>query len=171
MRPEGQVKFSIILKHRKNLSVCQRQWSNISNLIWWERIIESSHELNPDFLFSLTRGQLLVKIAKGEIDAVAYVKKELINRGTGKKGKWAGFPEAARQWLMPVKKPIVFDSAYVLDAWKEETTLGFIEYIKLKNGVLVTVTENGISVYDAADLEVPGSAVEFKNISTREKPE
>src|SRR5436853_3967273 len=125
-------------------------------------------ELNPDFIFSLTRGELLVKIAKGELDATTYAKKELINRGTGSNGKWSGFPEAARQWLASKKKPIVFDSAFVLDAWKEKTASGFIDYIKIKNGVLITITEVAISVYDADDLEVPGSTVVLRNIMTRE---
>lgn len=89
----------------------------------------------------------------------------------GTNGKWAGFPEAARQWLVPKKKPIVFDSAFVLDVWKEKTASGFIDYIKLKNGVLITVKEIGISVYDADDLVVPGSTVEFRNITTRQKQE
>ena len=105
-------------------------------------------ELNPDFIFSLTKGELLLKIAKGEIDAVAYAKKELINRGTGTNGKWAGFPEAAKQWMTPKKKPILFNSAFVLDAWKEKTSNGFIDYIKIKNGVLITIDQHYLGSAD-----------------------
>ena len=43
------------------------------------------------------------------------------------------------------------------------------DYIKLANGVLITITENGISIYDSDDLEVTDSAVAFRNITTREK--
>ena len=124
-------------------------------------------ELNPDFIFSLTRGELLVKIAKGEIDAIAYAKKELINRGTGTNGKWAGFPEAARQWLSPKKKQLVFDAAFVLDAWKEKTEEGFIDYIKIKNGLLITIDQHYLKVFDADDFEVKKARIEFEVIITR----
>lgn len=124
-------------------------------------------ELNPDFIFSLTRGELLVKIAKGEIDIITYAKKELINRGTGTNGKWAGFSAAARQWLSPKKKPIVFESVYVIDAWTEKTASGFIDYIKIKNGVLITIDQQYLKVFDSDDLEVKKARVEFEEIITR----
>ena len=68
---------------------------------------------------------------------------------------------------------INFNASHVLDAWTEvivkndcETN---IDYIKLCNGVLVTVTKDTVRIFDADDLEVPGSAVVFRNITTREK--
>ena len=68
---------------------------------------------------------------------------------------------------------INFNASHVLDAWTEKITKSNceskIDYLKLCNGVLITVTEKSISIYDADDLEVPGSAVEFRNITTREK--
>ena len=70
-------------------------------------------------------------------------------------------------------RTINFSSSFVLDAWTESIMKNNcetrIDYIKLDNGVLITITENAISVYDADDLEVPGSAVAFRNITTREK--
>ena len=110
---------------------------------------------------------MLLKIAKGEIDAVAYAKKELINRGTGRDGKWAGFSEAARQWINPKKKTLVFDAAFVLDAWTEKTANGFLDYIKIKNGVLITIDKEFLKVFDSDDLEVKQARVEFEEIITR----
>ena len=124
-------------------------------------------ELNPDFIFSMTRGELLVKIAKGEIDAVAFAKKELINRGTGTNGKWAGFSEAARQLLIPKKKQLVFDAVFILDVWKEKIADGSIDYIKIKNGVLITIDQQFLKVFDADDPEVKKARVEFEKIITR----
>ena len=70
-------------------------------------------------------------------------------------------------------RTINFSSSFVIDAWTEVITKNNcatkIDYIKLDNGVLLTVTENAISIYDADDLEVPGSAVAFRNITTRKK--
>ncbi len=68
-------------------------------------------------------------------------------------------------------RTIRFSTSHVLDAWteqihKEESDFN-IDYIKLENGILVTITENGISVYDADDLEVVGSCVSFNAIKTR----
>ena len=70
-------------------------------------------------------------------------------------------------------RTINFNASFVLDAWTEvilkndyETK---IDYIKLDNGVLITVTEDAVRIFDADDLEVPGSAVAFRNFTTREK--
>jgi len=48
-------------------------------------------DLNPDFIFSLTFTELVVKIAKGEINAQDIAKRELENRGLDIEGKWVGF--------------------------------------------------------------------------------
>ena len=68
---------------------------------------------------------------------------------------------------------INFNASFVLDAWTESITKNNCEisfdYIKLCNGVLILITDEAITVYDADDLEVPGSAVVFRNITTREK--
>ncbi|MBS33960.1 MAG: hypothetical protein CMO68_06085 [Verrucomicrobiales bacterium] len=48
-------------------------------------------ELNPAFLFSITATELLIKIAKGEIDANQLARKELENRGLSHDGVWVGF--------------------------------------------------------------------------------
>jgi len=68
---------------------------------------------------------------------------------------------------------IQFLSAYVIDAWTEKVPANQPEeqtdYIKLKNGTLITISGLRIRFFDADDLEVPGSVVEFKNIVTRNK--
>lgn len=57
---------------------------------------------NPRFLFTMTFTTLLLQIAEGKIDARELAKKELANRGLGKKGEWVGFDKAAE--LHQVKK-------------------------------------------------------------------
>ena len=54
-------------------------------------------EENPDFLFSTTWNSLLVKIAKGQVDAEFYARKELANRGLDLNGNWIGFEAAAKE--------------------------------------------------------------------------
>ena len=70
-------------------------------------------------------------------------------------------------------RTINFSSSFVIDAWTESITKNNCEisfdYIKLCNGAMILVTDDAITIYDADDLEVPGSAVAFKNITTREK--
>lgn len=70
-------------------------------------------------------------------------------------------------------RAIVFNASHVIDAWTEvviKNNLEFkIDYIRVANGVVLTITDNGISVYDADDLEVEGGTIVFKNITTREE--
>lgn len=47
-------------------------------------------ESNPEFIFSLTKIDLLVKIVSGEIDIKLLAELELKNRGFDYKGKWVG---------------------------------------------------------------------------------
>lgn len=129
-------------------------------------------EDNPQFIFSLTNTKLLMQIANDKLDSADLAKKELINRGIGKSGMWSGFSDATKQWSVQEKPPIKFVSQNVLDAWSESVKNSdqeqSFDYIKLKNGVMITVTEKQIRVFDSDDLEVPGSEVEFKNITIRE---
>ena len=127
---------------------------------------------NPQFIFTTTNTELLIQIANDKLDAAHLAKNELINRGIGKSGTWSGFTEAAKQWLAQEKPSIKFTALNVLDAWSESVKNKGIEnkidYIKLKNGVMITITEARIRVFDADDLEISGSTVEFKNITIRE---
>jgi hypothetical protein len=123
-------------------------------------------ELNPDFLFNLINTEILIRIARGEVDANALAIKQLIDRGIGKNGNWIGFPQAAREWYLPDRKPIQFYTTYVRDAWTERTVNGFIDYIKLKNFVLITIDRDKLSMFDADDLEVKKSRVNFGEITT-----
>ena len=52
---------------------------------------ELHEELNPEYLFSTTWTDLICKIARGEVNAQEYAKKELENRGLDINGKWIGF--------------------------------------------------------------------------------
>ncbi|TAH40112.1 MAG: hypothetical protein EYC69_11935 [Bacteroidetes bacterium] len=128
-------------------------------------------EENPIYIFSLTNTELLLQIANDKLDAVYLAKKELINRGIGGDGKWAGFTEAAKQWLVQEKPSIKFIALNVLDAWSESMNNNSLEnkidYIKLKNGVMISITQLRIRIFDADDLEIPSSTVEFKNITIR----
>lgn len=131
-------------------------------------------EDNPQFLFSLTNTKLLMQIANGELDSVQLAKETLANRGIGKSGVWSGFSEAAKQWSVQVKPPIKFVSQNVLDAWSEIISHNNherkIDYIKLKNGIMITITQNRIRIFDADDVAVKGSEINFRNITTR-KPD
>jgi len=49
---------------------------------------------NPDFMFNGVWTTLLSQIAKGEIDANFYARKELANRGLDLNGNWIGFKAA-----------------------------------------------------------------------------
>lgn len=51
----------------------------------------TSDDLNPDFLFSTTFTDLLVRIAKGEVDCQRLARITLANRGLDINGKWVGF--------------------------------------------------------------------------------
>lgn len=42
--------------------------------------------------------ELLLAMAKGEVDMEAIASRLVAERGLDKEGKWVGFPEAARLW-------------------------------------------------------------------------
>lgn len=52
--------------------------------------------MNPAFLFSTTRTDLLLAAERGLIDIVKLARKELANRGLDADGNWIGFDEARR---------------------------------------------------------------------------
>ena len=72
-------------------------------------------------------------------------------------------------------RTINFSTSFVIDAWSETITKNNseyrIDYIKLNNGVLITIDESSISIFDSDDLEVEGGVVAFKNITTRGIPD
>ena len=74
------------------------------------------------------------------MDATLLAIKQLIDRGIGTNGKWIVFPQAAKEWYVPTTKPIQFYTVFVRDAWTEKTDNGSVDYIKTKNGVLITMT-------------------------------
>ena len=53
---------------------------------------------NPKFIFALTDTDLLLDIAKDQLNPVELAKQELANRGLGSNGEWMGFPEAKKFW-------------------------------------------------------------------------
>lgn len=52
---------------------------------------ELPDELNPIFLFNLTRTELLVQIVSGKLDAVELARRQLRNRGLDNQDNWVGF--------------------------------------------------------------------------------
>lgn len=48
-------------------------------------------DLNPIFLYSTTRTELLVAVMSGEIDPVKLAEQELRKRGLDDNGRWIGF--------------------------------------------------------------------------------
>ena len=57
---------------------------------------EMHDEENPAYLYSTVWTSLLVKIARGEVDANYMAKVELANRGLDDHGVWVGFAKAKR---------------------------------------------------------------------------
>ena len=57
---------------------------------------ELHDEENPAYLYSTVWTSLLVKIARGEVDANYMAKVELANRGLDDHGVWVGFAKAKR---------------------------------------------------------------------------
>jgi hypothetical protein len=57
---------------------------------------DMNDELNPRLMFQTIATELLVKIARGEINPVELAKQTLADRGQDiRTGKWVGFPAAA----------------------------------------------------------------------------
>jgi hypothetical protein len=129
-------------------------------------------EQNPDYIFSLTTTLLLLRIARGELNANDYVRKELVNRGIGRHGLWVGFPEAARQWLRSnvkknQKKLLQLEMTHILDGWIVKSSDGLIDYLKLKNGLLVTIDNESLKIFDLDFIEVSHARVVFKKLITK----
>ena len=59
---------------------------------------EMRDEDNPKFMFQTFNTKLLMKIAKGMLDTQKIAQKTLADEGIGKKGKWVGFDQAAKEW-------------------------------------------------------------------------
>ena len=57
---------------------------------------EIPDELNPDLMLNTIASELLIKIAKGEIDIQKLVRKQLSDRGTDDQRNWRG-PDKARK--------------------------------------------------------------------------
>jgi hypothetical protein len=53
---------------------------------------------NPAYMFSSTYTDLLVAAANGQVDLLAFAKRELANRGLDQNGQWVGFDNAAKIW-------------------------------------------------------------------------
>lgn len=63
-------------------------------------------DLNPVYLFSTTKTQLLVKLVKGDVNALDLVRYELAERGLDMEGKWIGF-EAAKKFITGQERKLV----------------------------------------------------------------
>lgn len=61
-------------------------------------IDEIPDELNPELMFNMTASELLIKVAKGEIDIQKLVRKQLSDRGIDDQRNWIGFDKAKQYW-------------------------------------------------------------------------
>ena len=59
---------------------------------------EIPDELNPELMLNMTASELLIKIAKGEIDIQKLVRKQLAARGIDDQRNWIGFDKAKQYW-------------------------------------------------------------------------
>ena len=66
---------------------------------------EIPDELNPDLMLNTIASELLIKIAKGEIDIQKLVRKQLSDRGIDDQRTWRG-PYKARKYLEKYKRPV-----------------------------------------------------------------
>ena len=55
-------------------------------------------EQNPNFIFSTTNTELLLKVVNRDVDIIEIAKKELADRGMGRHGQWIGFSDAKEYW-------------------------------------------------------------------------
>lgn len=63
-------------------------------------------ELNPELMLNGIASELLIKVAKGEIDIQKLVRQQLANRGIDDRRNWIGPDRASKYWVkynMPVK--------------------------------------------------------------------
>lgn len=63
-----------------------------------KEINEIPDEVNPELMLNMTASELLIKVAKGEIDIQKLVRKELANRGIDDQRSWIGFDKAKQYW-------------------------------------------------------------------------
>ena len=59
---------------------------------------EMKDEDNPKYMFQTFNTKLLMKIAIGIIDTQKVAQRTLSEQGIGKKGKWVGLEQAAKEW-------------------------------------------------------------------------
>ncbi len=68
------------------------------NMLIEKYLNEMRDDENPQFLFQMTHTKLLLQIANKKLDPLLSAKKELVNRGLDKNGKWIGHDEAKKFW-------------------------------------------------------------------------
>ena len=66
---------------------------------------EIPDELNPDLMLNTIASELLIKIAKGEIDIQELVRKQLSDRGIDDQRNWIGPDKARKYWEKYNNKP------------------------------------------------------------------
>ena len=75
-------------------------------------IDEIPDELNPELMLNMTASELLIKVAKGEIDIQKLVRKQLSDRGIDDQRNWIGFDKAKQYWEK-YNKPVKAKSAKI----------------------------------------------------------
>ena len=66
---------------------------------------EIPDELNPDLILNTIAAELLIKLAKGELDIQKLVRKQLSDRGIDDQRNWIG-PDKARKYWEKYKMPV-----------------------------------------------------------------
>lgn len=59
---------------------------------------EIPDELNPELMLNGIASELLIKVARGEIDIQKLVRKQLSNRGIDDRQNWIGPVKARKYW-------------------------------------------------------------------------
>lgn len=75
-------------------------------------IEEIPDELNPDLMLNMTASELLIKVAKGEIDIQKLVRKQLSDRGIDDQRNWIG-TDRAKQYWEKYNRPVKAKSARI----------------------------------------------------------
>ena len=110
-----------------------------------------SDDRDPQFLFSLTHTELLLRIASGELDPVAMARRQLANRGLGTRGEWLGFKEAEALWTKRQTPKMLWDGATraTRAAWLKQTgsfqddsALSWATFVKTASPSAVDVTRD-----------------------------
>lgn len=88
-------------KYCASIACNMRKYFVMYNYTETTRGIKMSHtpdELNADYILQAVATEMLLKVARGEIDLNELARREIANRGlSAKTGEWIGFKAAAEE--------------------------------------------------------------------------